>query len=83
MKNVKRVIAFLILSIFLFSSAAAIAAPVFNSLASGDTIVYITRTGAKYHQGWCRYLSKSKIEITLKEAKAEGYTPCKVCNPPQ
>jgi len=36
-----------------------------------------------YHQGWCRYLSKSKIEITLKEAKAEGYTPCKVCNPPQ
>jgi len=46
MKNVKRVIAFLILSIFLFSSAAAIAAPVFNSLASGDTIVYITRTGA-------------------------------------
>jgi len=83
MKNLKKVIAFLILPIFLFSSVAAIAAPAFNSLASGDTIVYITRTGSKYHQGWCSYLSKSKIAITLEEAKAEGYTPCKRCKPPQ
>jgi len=83
MKNVKNVIAFLILSIFLFSSVAAIAAPAFNSLASNDTIVYITRTGSKYHQSWCSYLRKSKIAITLEEAKAEGYTPCKRCKPPQ
>lgn len=39
-------------------------------------------TGAKYHADGCRYLSKSKIPITLKEAKAR-YTPCSVCRPPQ
>jgi len=47
-----------------------------------DTIVYITRTGRKYHTTDCRYLSKSKIPITLKEAIQRGYTPCSVCRPP-
>lgn len=51
--------------------------------ASGATIVYITATGACYHRGSCRYLSKSKIPITLAKAKAEGYRACKVCDPPQ
>ena len=45
--------------------------------------VYITKTGKKYHREGCRYLSKSKIKTTLKEAKANGYTPCKVCHPPE
>ena len=49
---------------------------------SGDPIVYVTRTGAKYHRDGCRYLSKSKIPIRLSEAKARGYGPCSVCNPP-
>jgi len=49
---------------------------------SEDTIVYITRTGKKYHRGDCRYLSRSKIPITLKEAIQRGYTPCSVCAPP-
>ena len=49
---------------------------------SEDTIVYVTRTGKKYHTGDCRYLSKSKIPITLKEAIQKGYTPCSVCSPP-
>lgn len=40
---------------------------------------YITRTGAKYHRGGCRYLSKSAIEITKEEAIARGYGPCSVC----
>ncbi len=44
-------------------------------------IVYITRTGEKYHRGSCRYLSKSKIPIERKEAIARGYTPCSVCRP--
>jgi hypothetical protein len=43
--------------------------------------VYITRTGKKYHRAGCRYLSKSKISISLDEAK-KWYTPCSVCNPP-
>ncbi len=48
---------------------------------SEDTIVYITRTGKKYHTGDCRYLSKSKIPVSLKEAIQRGYTPCLVCGP--
>ena len=32
----------------------------------------------KYHHDGCRYLSHSRIPISLKEAKANGYTPCKV-----
>lgn len=49
---------------------------------SEETIVYITRTGKKYHTEDCRYLSKSKIPITLKEAIQRGYTSCSVCSPP-
>ena len=43
--------------------------------------VYVTRTGAKYHRGHCRYLSKSKIPIDLESAVA-SYGPCSVCKPP-
>ena len=50
--------------------------------ASGDTVVYITRTGERYHDAGCRYLSKSCIETTLQAAVNGGYTPCKVCHPP-
>lgn len=44
----------------------------------GET-VYITKTGSKYHRAGCRYLRKSQIEISLSEAKNEGYTACSVC----
>jgi hypothetical protein len=44
--------------------------------------VYVTRTGKKYHSSGCRYLRKSKIPVTLKEAKRQ-YEPCKVCRPPR
>lgn len=43
--------------------------------------VYVTRTGAKYHNGSCSYLRQSKISIELKKAKEQGYTACKVCRP--
>jgi len=56
-------------------------APAANN-AQGIT-VYITNTGKKYHSAGCRYLSKSCIPISLSEAKAEGYTPCSRCNPPE
>ncbi|MBI5778910.1 MAG: phospholipase D family protein [Planctomycetes bacterium] len=52
----------------------------------GDTeevTVYITRTGSKYHRSECQHLAKSKIPIKLKDAKAKGYEPCKVCKPPE
>jgi competence protein ComEC len=51
--------------------------------ARGSTIVYVTRTGECYHVKGCRYLKSSCIAITLKKAKAEGYRPCSVCDPPR
>jgi len=50
--------------------------------ADDSTIVYITRTGKKYHLGNCSYLRQSKIPITLKEACERGFSPCSRCNPP-
>lgn len=44
-----------------------------------DGTVYITKTGTKYHSSNCRYLSKSKIPISLKDAVAKGFTACSVC----
>lgn len=31
----------------------------------------------------CRYLATSKIPISLKDAKAKGFTACKICYPPE
>lgn len=45
--------------------------------------VYITRTGTKYHKASCRTLRRSKIKITLKEAKERGYEQCHICYPPE
>jgi methylphosphotriester-DNA--protein-cysteine methyltransferase len=46
------------------------------------TIVYVTKTGTKYHRAGCRYLAKSSIPMSLKDAVAKGYGPCSVCKPP-
>jgi DNA-entry nuclease len=70
------------------SAGAGGAAPAGTAIAAADdaaaatTYVYITNTGKKYHRGDCRYLKKSKIKVTLEDAKRRGYTPCKVCKPP-
>ena len=48
---------------------------------NGDTTVYITRTGAKYHRAGCRSLARSSIPMKLSEAVAKGYTACRVCRP--
>ena len=48
-----------------------------------DPIVYITKSGKKYHRGDCGYLRKSKIPIKLSEAKKKGYGACKGCKPPE
>lgn len=47
---------------------------------SGDTIVYVTDTGSKYHSAGCSYL-KSKNEISLYVAIRAKYTPCSRCHP--
>lgn len=41
--------------------------------------VYITKTGEKYHRDGCRYLSRSRIQTTLKVALERGLGPCSVC----
>lgn len=46
-----------------------------------EVTVYITRTGAKYHQSYCSYLRRSSIPIGKKQAIAEGYTACSRCKP--
>jgi micrococcal nuclease len=43
-------------------------------------LVYLTRTGTKYHREGCRYLARSQIPIALKDAVR--YEPCSVCKPP-
>ena len=48
-----------------------------------NPIVYITRTGKKYHREGCSTLKSSKIPITLKEACERGYKPCSLCDPPR
>ena len=83
MKRALWFLTFLVLAVFLFASVSAIASPNTTPLVSGDTIVYVTRTGSKYHRDGCSSLSKSKIPITLKEAVESGYGPCKRCNPPR
>jgi endonuclease YncB( thermonuclease family) len=45
---------------------------------TNDPIVYVTRTGSKYHVAGCSHLSKSKIPIKLSEAE-KRYSPCSVC----
>jgi len=50
------------------------------SPSNGTDIVYITKSGTKYHRADCRYLSQSKIAIERAEAM-KYYTPCSVCKP--
>ena len=44
-----------------------------------STIVYVTKTGEKYHKSSCSYLRNSKIQMNLSDAKSQGYTPCSRC----
>ncbi|MDD5010886.1 MAG: thermonuclease family protein [Phycisphaerae bacterium] len=45
-------------------------------------MVYVTKSGTKYHLANCQHLSQSSLPIKLQDAKARGYTPCSRCNPP-
>lgn len=48
---------------------------------SNQDVVYITRTGEKYHLETCRYLKYSSSAIDRADAIQRGYTPCSVCRP--
>ena len=49
-------------------------------LMNGETIVYITETGSKYHHSTCRTLKDSRIKTTLDSALSNGYTACGICH---
>ena len=52
-----------------------------NKINETEKIVYITKTGKKYHLENCRTLRGEKEAIDLNEAIKNGYEVCKVCKP--
>ena len=54
-----------------------------NPLASLDSmVVFVTRTGAKYHLIGCSSLKSSAIPMLLVDAR-KRYDPCGRCHPPR
>lgn len=49
--------------------------------ATEERVVYMTRTGTKYHTATCQYARKAGIACTLEEAQAKGLGPCSKCRP--
>ena len=48
----------------------------------GASSVYVTPSGSKYHQSWCRYVAnKTNLSYynSASEAEAAGYDACSVC----
>ena len=52
-----------------------------NKINEIEKIVYIAKTGKKYHLENCRTLRGEKEAIDLNEAIKNGYEACKVCKP--
>lgn len=44
-------------------------------------VVYVTKTGKKYHLENCRHLRRSKVPIPLTEAKERRFEACRTCKP--
>jgi micrococcal nuclease len=64
-------------------AAGSAVVPAVHAAEDSDNLtqlVYLTRTGTKYHREGCRYLARSQIPIALKDAGR--YEPCSVCKPP-
>ena len=52
-----------------------------NKINETEKIVYIAKTGKKYHLENCRTLRGEKEAIDLNEAIKNGYEVCKICKP--
>ena len=52
-----------------------------NKINEIEKVVYIAKTGKKYHLENCRTLRGEKEAIDLNEAIKNGYEVCKVCKP--
>lgn len=51
------------------------------SAISSEDVVYVTRTGEKYHQSNCIYIEDKTdlTEMSIDEAVQKGYEECKIC----
>lgn len=65
-----------VVSCYIIVKAVQKKAPASNG---GGGVVYITRTGEKYHRYGCRYLRQSCIPISLNTAISTGYDACSIC----
>ena len=52
-----------------------------NKINGTEKIVYIAKTGKKYHLENCRTLRGDKEAVDLNEAIKNGYEACKICKP--
>ena len=52
-----------------------------NKINETEKIVYIAKTGKKYHLENCRTLRGEKEAIDLNDAIKNGYEVCKICKP--
>ncbi|WP_244289097.1 hypothetical protein [Brachyspira aalborgi] len=52
-----------------------------NKINDTEKIVYIAKTGKKYHIENCRTLRGEKEAVDLNEAIKNGYEACKICKP--
>ena len=52
-----------------------------NKINEIEKVVYIAKTGKKYHLENCRTLRGEKEAIDLNEAIKNGYEVCKICKP--
>lgn len=59
--------------------SAAVYTPAATRSEAKSPTVYITDTGEKYHSAGCSSLRKSRIPISLKQARARGHEPCSRC----
>ncbi len=49
--------------------------------AVSDSLVYFNPGSNKYHRETCRYTTEKSLSISLTEAIAKNFQPCKVCRP--
>ena len=49
---------------------------------TGDTLVFVTKSGLWYHRGTCRELQASRIPVKLSQVRSHC-RPCPKCRPQQ
>ena len=51
--------------------------------ATEATIVYLGKTGTRYHNPGCRYLKGAGKQTTIGDAMKKGYAACNACKAPR